>query len=82
MTDSSFVVQKVDWYQFRDPAGHAFFVMVSSLPNGFFTAVPCQLTMQRADHALMALAQTPDEALAQLQSTLGGKTADDLFPAA
>jgi len=82
MSEPSFVVQKVEWFQFRDAAGHAFFVMVSSLPNGFFTAVPCQPTMQRADHSLMALAQTPDEALAQLQTTLAGKTTEDLFPAA
>jgi len=81
MTDTAFVVQKVEWFQFRDPAGHAFFVMVSSLPNGFFTAVPCQLTMQRADHSLMGLAQTADEALGQLQTTLAGKTTEELFPA-
>jgi hypothetical protein len=81
MTEESFVVQKVDWYQFRDPSGHAFFVMVASLPNGFFTAVPCQLTMQRADHSLMALAATQQEALTQLQATLAGKSATDLFPA-
>ena len=82
MTEESFVVQKVDWYQFRDPSGHAFFVMVASLPNGFFTAVPCQLTMQRADHGLMALAATPEEALTQLQSTLAGKSAAELFSTA
>ena len=40
MSDTPYVVQKVEWFQFRDPEGHAFFVMVSSLPNGFFTAVP------------------------------------------
>jgi len=82
MSDTPFVVQKVEWFQFRDPAGHAFFVMVSTLPNGFVTAVPCQLGMQRADHSLMALAATSDEALAQLQATLAGKSADDLFPPA
>lgn len=81
MAEESFVVQKIDWYQFRDPSGHAFFVMVASLPNGFFTAVPCQLTLQRADHGLMALAATAEEALTQLQGTLAGKSADDLFPA-
>ena len=80
MSEPSFVVQKVEWFQFRDTAGHAFFVMVSSLPNGFFTAVPCQPAMQRADHSLMALAQTQDEALAQLQTTLAGKTTEELFP--
>ena len=82
MSDTPFVVQKVEWFQFRDPAGHAFFVMVSTLPNGFVTAVPCQLAMQRTDHSLMALAATPDEALAQLQTTLAGRSADELFPPA
>lgn len=82
MSDTGYVVQKVEWFQLRSPDGKAFFVMVSSLPNGFFTAVPCDLTMVRADHSLMALAPTSEEALAQLQSTLGGKSRDDLFPAA
>jgi hypothetical protein len=82
MSDAGFVVQKVEWFQFRSPDGKAFFVMVSSLPNGFFTAVPCDLTMVRADHSLMALAATPDEALTQLQGTLAGKTRDELFPGA
>ena len=82
MSDAGYVVQKVEWFQFRCPDGKAFFVMVSSLPNGFFTAVPCDLTMVRADHSLMALAATPDEALAQLQSTLSGKGRDELFPGA
>ena len=80
MSDAPFVVQKVEWFQLRDPAGKAFFVMVASLPNGFFTAVPCQLSLQLADHSLMALAATPDEALAQLQRTLAGKTTADVFP--
>ena len=79
MSDAAYVVQKVEWFQFRAPDGKAFFVMVSSLPNGFFTAVPCDLTMARADHSLMALAATPDEALAQLQATLAGKSADEIF---
>ena len=79
MSDSSYVVQKVEWFQFRAPDGKAFFVMVSSLPNGFFTAVPCDLTMARADHSLMALAATADDALAQLQATLAGKSADEIF---
>ncbi|MFN8604278.1 MAG: hypothetical protein U0842_27700 [Candidatus Binatia bacterium] len=82
MSDTGYVVQKVEWFQFRSADGKAFFVMVSSLPNGFFTAVPCDLTMVRADHSLMALAATPDEALAQLQGTLGGKSRDELFPGA
>jgi hypothetical protein len=74
-----YVVQKVEWYQFRDAEGQAFFVMVSSLPNGFFTAVPCDLQMARAEHSLMALAASADEALAQLQGTLGGKKRGELF---
>ena len=82
MTDSQYVVQKVEWFQFRAPDGKAFFVMVSSLPNGFFTAVPCQVTMRLADHSLIALAPTQDEALNQLQTTLSGKTVESLFPTA
>ena len=80
MADAPYVVQKVEWYQFRAPDGEAFFVMVSSLPNGFHTAVPVQLQMVRADHSCMALAATPDEALAQLQGTLAGKAREDIFP--
>jgi hypothetical protein len=75
-----YVVQKVEWYQFRAPDGEAFFVMISSLPNGFYTAVPVQLQMVRADHACMALAATPDEALTQLQGTLAGKAPEEIFP--
>ena len=82
MSEAGYVVQKVEWFQFRSADGKAFFVMVSSLPNGFFTAVPCDLTMVRADHSLMALAATTDDALAQLQKTLEGKSRDELFPAA
>ncbi len=82
MSDTPYVVQKVEWFQFRAADGKAFFVMVSSLPNGFFTAVPCDLTMVRADHSLMALAPSSEEALAQLQTTLGGKSRDEIFPAA
>jgi hypothetical protein len=82
MSEASFVVQKVEWFQFRDPSGSAFFVMVASLPNGFYTAVPCRLPVALADHALMALAATPDEALAQLQGTLAGKSQDEIFPPA
>jgi hypothetical protein len=81
MAEAPYVVQKVEWYQFRAPDGEAFFVMVSSLPNGFHTAVPVQLQMVRADHGCMALAATPDEALAQLQGTLAGKTREEIFPA-
>ena len=80
MSEAPYVVQKVEWYQFRAPDGEAFFVMVSSLPNGFHTAVPVQLQMVRADHGCMALAATPDEALAKLQGTLAGKTREQIFP--
>jgi len=78
---SEYVVQKVEWFQFRDQDGKPFLVMVASLPNGFYTAVPCQLEIKLAEHGNMALAATVDEALAQLQSTLGGKTAAELFEA-
>jgi hypothetical protein len=78
---SELVVQKVDWYQLRTPDGTPFLVMVSSLPNGFFTAVPCKVEMKLAQHGLMALAQSGEEALAQLQTTLAGKTVDDIFAA-
>jgi len=80
MSDQAYVVQKVEWFQFRDADGHAFFVMVSSLPNGFFTAVPCDVSMVRAEHGQMALAASVDEALRQLQQTLAGKKRDELFP--
>jgi hypothetical protein len=79
MSDTPYVVQKVEWFQFRAPDGDAFFVMVSTLPNGFVTAVPCEITMTRAAHGCMALAQTPDEALAQLQGTLAGKARAEIF---
>jgi len=79
MSDDGYIIQKVEWYQFRAADGRAFFVMVSSLPNGFYTAVPCQLPTTLGQHGLMALAATPDEALAQLQQTLAGKAPDDIF---
>ena len=82
MSETPYVVQKVEWFQFRAPDGEAFFVMVSSLPNGFFTAVPCDLTMVKAEHSLMALAGAPEDALAQLQTTLAGKSREEIFPAA
>ena len=82
MAEAPYVVQKVDWYQLRAADGQAFFVMVASLPNGFYTAVPCVVSMTLADHSLMALAASPEDALAQLQATLGGKTRAELFPGA
>jgi hypothetical protein len=80
MSDSDFVVQKVDWYQFRAPDGTPVFVMVSGLPNGFFPAVPCELNVKLGDHSLMALAPSAEEALKQLQGNLAGKTVAEIFP--
>ncbi len=82
MSDAPYVVQKVDWYQFRDPEGHAFFVLLASLPNGFYTAVPVDLQMVRLDHSKMGLAASPDGALAELAKALEGKPRDALFPPA
>ncbi len=82
MADTDYIVQRVEWFQFRAPDGQAFFVMVSSLPNGFFTAVPCDLTMVQAEHSLMALAATSEEAISQLQRALAGKRREEIFPAA
>lgn len=76
-----YVIQKVEWFQFRAPDGKAFFVMVSTLPNGFVTAVPCELTLVQAGHSFMALAQTPEAALEQLQGTLAGKSHEEIFAA-
>jgi hypothetical protein len=80
MSDAPYVVQQVQWYQFRAPDGDAFFVMVASLPNGFVTAVPCEIALTRAQHGMMALAATAEEALAQLQGTLAGKPRAEIFP--
>jgi hypothetical protein len=80
MSEGPYVVQKCDWYQLRDADGKFFFVMVSSLPNGFYTAVPCELAMAKLDHSKMGLAASPDEALAQLAKALEGKKRDELFP--
>ena len=75
-----YVVQKVEWFQFRDEDGHAFFVMLSSLPNGFYTAVPVDLHMTRIDHSKMGVAASAEDALAQLEQALEGKKRDELFP--
>ncbi len=79
MSDSPYLVQKVEWYQFRASDGTAFFVMVSSLPNGFFTAVPCKLSIELGSHSMIALAATQEEALAQLQTTLADKSQEQIF---
>src|SRR6185295_19367257 len=63
MSDAPFVVQKVEWFQLRDPAGKAFFVMVASLPNGYFTAVPCDIPLARLEHSKMGLADSVEGAL-------------------
>jgi len=81
MSDAPYVIQKVEWFQFRDPDGHAFFVMVSSLPNGFFTAVPVDIHMTRLEHSKIGLAASADDALVQLEKALEGKTRDELFGA-
>lgn len=81
MSDTDYVVQKLEWFQFRAPDGRAFFVLVSSLPNGFFTAVPCELPVAHGDHALIGLAASAEEALAQLGKNLAGKRYEDVFPA-
>ena len=79
MSDAPYVVQKVEWFQFRAPDGKAFFVMVSSLPNGFVTAVPCEIDLRQAQHSLMALAPDADAALEQLQKNLAGKSREEIF---
>ena len=82
MSEPAYVVQKVEWYQFRDPDGKAFFVMVSNLPNGFFTAVPCDIPLVRLDHSKMGLSDSVQGALQGLEKALEGKRRDELFPAA
>lgn len=79
MSESGFVVQEVKWYQFRTPRGEPFLVMVASLPNGFFTAVPCKVAMTLAAHGNMALAPSVEQALEQLQATLAGKSVEEIF---
>jgi hypothetical protein len=79
MSDSSYIVQKVEWFQLRTPQGQAIMVMVASLPNGFYTAVPCEMNMRLAAHGLMALAASPEEALTQLGATLGGRAPEEIF---
>jgi hypothetical protein len=73
MSDAAYVVQKVEWYQLRSQDGTAFFVMVSTLPNGFVTAVRAT-SRWSAPSTLMALAPNAEDALAQLQATLAGQT--------
>jgi hypothetical protein len=82
MSEQAYVVQKVEWFQFRDAGGKAFFVMVSSLPNGFFTAVPCDVPLARLEHDKMGLADSVEGALRQLEKSLEGKSRDDLFSGA
>ncbi|MCX8072383.1 MAG: hypothetical protein N3C12_08025 [Candidatus Binatia bacterium] len=79
MPESQFIVQKVDWYQLRTAEGEPILIMVASLPNGFYTAVPCRLAMTLATHEHMAIGSSIDEALSQLQKTLAGKAIDAIF---
>lgn len=79
MSDAEFVVQKIEWFQFRTPKGDPFLVMVASLPNGFYTAVPCQVPMTMAPHNHMALGSSIDDALNQLQQALAGKGLEEIF---
>ena len=79
MSEGGFVIQKVEWFQFRTESGEPFLVMVASLPNGFFTAVPCRVPMTHAAHGNMALGSSVDDALRQLQNTLAGKTVEEIF---
>jgi hypothetical protein len=77
---AEFIVQKVDWYQLRAPDGQALLVMVASLPNGFCTATPCEVAITHGDHSLIGLAPSAEDALAELQKNLEGKTRADIFP--
>jgi hypothetical protein len=81
MAESPYVMQKIEWFQFRAADGQPFFVMVASLPNGFYTALPINVPTTLPEHGLMALAATSEEALAQLQTVLGGRGRDEIFPA-
>ena len=81
MSEDAFVVQKVEWYQLRNPEGEATLVMVASLPNGFFTATPCELPIVHADHSLIGLGATAEDALTGVQKSLAGKTRAEIFPA-
>jgi hypothetical protein len=80
MSDATYVVQKVDWFQLRTPEGKAIMVMVAALPNGFHTAVPVEVSMRLAAHGMMALAASAEDALTQLQTTLAGKGPEEIFP--
>jgi hypothetical protein len=80
VSDDAFVVQKIEWFQLRSSEGEATLVMVASLPNGFFTATPCELPIQRADHSLIGLGASVEAALEQVQKNLAGKTRAEIFP--
>ena len=81
MAEEAFVVQRVEWFQLRSPSGEATLVMVASLPNGFFTATPCEVPIVHADHSLIGLGASADEALARVQANLAGKSRAEIFPA-
>jgi hypothetical protein len=80
VSEPSFIVQKLEWFQLRAENGEATLVLIASLPNGFFTAVPCDVAIQNADHSLIGLGPSVEEALAQVQKNIAGKTREELFP--
>ena len=81
MADDEFVVQKVEWVQLRRADGEATLVMLASLPNGFFTATPVELPLVHADHSLIGLGASAEDALAMVQGNLAGKSNAELFGA-
>lgn len=81
MGEDDCVLQKVEWYQVRRGSGEATLVMVASLPNGFFTATPVDLGIVHADHSLIGLGATAEDALAMARSNIAEKTHAELFPA-
>ena len=77
MSDTPYVTQKVDWYQFRAPDGEAFFVMVSSLPNGVLHRGPLRdHPDSRTTRPDGARGHARRAALVQLQGTLAGESRD------
>jgi hypothetical protein len=81
MADDGFVVQRIEWVQLRRPDGEATVVLLASLPNGFFTATPVELPLVHADHSLIGLGASPEDALAMVQANLAGKSNAELFAA-
>ena len=80
MSDDAFVVQKIEWVQLRSPEGEATLVMLASLPNGFYTATPVELSMVHADHSLIGLGASAEAAIEGVQKNLAGKSRAEIFP--